>query len=308
MVVDDGQCLGIDQGGHHFVHRLLDQGDHLVPLPTPGQIRQLLLDPVHLFLVGAQSLVVSLGDPRPGKCGPTEEAGPEHCPGEGQRGRLGDDRLVEVEESRLGHHLKLPTGIGGLVCALPRSYVRAMTGRERTRVLAVHSADPVMALLGSIGLAAAMGTALLVDLADQMGSRSPRTLADVASEGPRLTEVSPGRRGVAVLRSGHLPAAEAATVVDALATRWPAVVVRLEARDWPGPTVPVRALYPGWLAPTTTETSVWQKLPGGSSPTGPGPVLPTLRAATTRRILAGGVPPPGAWLRAWRPVWEIPWG
>jgi len=181
-------------------------------------------------------------------------------------------------------------------------------GRERTRVLAVHSADPVMAALGSIGLAASMGTALLIDLADSMGHGSRRTLADLASEGPRLTEVSPGRRGVAVLRSGHLSVADAAATVYDLAAHWPGVVVRLDAREWPGPIVPVRPLYPGWLAPTTSETSVWQKIPGGSSPTGPGPVLPLLRPATARRMLIGGLPAAGAWLRAWRPIWEMPWG
>lgn len=183
-----------------------------------------------------------------------------------------------------------------------------MRGRESIRVLAVHSADPVLGMLGSLGLAASMGTALVIDLADQMGSGSRRTLADLASEGPRLDDISPGRRGVAVLRSGHLPVADAVAIVQALATHWPGVVVRLDFGEWAGAIVPVRPLYPGWLAPTTTETSVWQKVPGGSSPTGPGPVLPPLRVATARRMLLGGLPPAGAWLRAWRPVWEMPWG
>lgn len=183
-----------------------------------------------------------------------------------------------------------------------------MRGRERANVLAVHSVDPVLAWLGSIGLASALGTALVVDRTERWGTGSGRTLADVATEGPRLTEVSPGRRGVAVLRSGMLPVVDAASVVEALAAHWPGVVVCLDAREWPKAIVPLRPLYPGWLAPTTTETSVWQKVPGGSSPTGPGPVLPLLRAGATRRMLAGGLPPPGAWLRAWRQVWEMPWG
>lgn len=162
--------------------------------------------------------------------------------------------------------------------------------------------------MGSIGLAASLGTTLLVDLTDQMGSPKARTLADIAAEGPRLAEVRPGRRGVAVIRSGLLPQAEVDLVVDMMALRWHGVVVLLGSGEWAGAVVPLRPLFPGWLAPTTTETSVWQRVPGGSSPPGPGPILPLLRSGAVRRMLAGGMPATGRWLRGWRTVWEMPWG
>jgi len=181
-----------------------------------------------------------------------------------------------------------------------------MKGRERPRVLAVRCADPVLSMLAPVGLAASVGTALIVDLADQTG-RGGRTLADVAREGPRLAELSPGRSGVALLRGGDLPVLEVPGVIDDLASRWPAVVVRLADHGWPGPTVPVIALYPGRLAPVSSAAAVWQRLPAGPRPPGPGPVLPLIRPWLVRRVLAGGLPGRGPWVEAWREVWELPW-
>jgi hypothetical protein len=179
-------------------------------------------------------------------------------------------------------------------------------GRERSRVLAVRCADPVLSVLAPVGLAATRGTALVVDLVGEMGSGG-RTLADMAKDGPRLEELSPGRPGVALLGSGHLSLDDVVALVDDFATRWPAVVVRAGTSDWPGPTVPVWALYPGWLAPMTREPAVWQKLPAGPPPPGPGPVLPLLGSGVVRRVLSGGLPGHGRWVRAWRQVWELPW-
>jgi hypothetical protein len=173
-------------------------------------------------------------------------------------------------------------------------------------VLAVSSADPVMSLLGAVGLAASRESTLLIDTGGHL-AKGPRTLVDVAEDGPTLEEVSPGRSGVAVLGSGHLPAGDVRTLAQALATRWPGVVVRLWRLDWEGPSVPVVPLYPGVLDVGHVGAAVWQPLPAGPRPRGPGPVLPRLRPSLVRRVLRGGHPGRCAWVSAWREVWELPW-
>lgn len=187
-----------------------------------------------------------------------------------------------------------------------QSYVRHM-GRERSRVLGVRSADPVMSVIAPVGLASAAGTALLVDLGAQLGAAGTRTLADLVGEGPRLDELSPGRTGVAVIRAGHVDAVECFDLIARLSSRWPAVVVRVVDGTWGGPVVPVCPLYPGWLAPDSGEPSVWQAFPWSTRPPGPGPVLPNLRPTETRRMLAGGLPSRGRWLKTWERVWGLPW-
>jgi len=181
-----------------------------------------------------------------------------------------------------------------------------MSGKGRHRILAVASPDPLLSLVASIGLAVATGTALVVDL-DCSSSKAGRTLADIVAEGPRLEELSPGRRGVALLGGGPVATEVAAETVERLAARWPAVVVRAGNTAWPGPTVPVIPLYPGWLAPTGTEVAVWQPLGTGSVPPGPGPVLPSLRRPLIHHLLHGRLPGHSRWIRAWGQVWEMPW-
>lgn len=182
-----------------------------------------------------------------------------------------------------------------------------MTGRERTRLLAVRSEDPVLSVLGAVGLAVSAGTALLVDLGDRLGGPSARTLADLAVDGPRLEETAPSRRGVAVIQGGGIGVDEAHLLAGRLAQTWPVVVVRAVGPAWPGALVPVVALYPGWLSPKESGPAVWQRLSGGPTAPGPGPVLPLLRAGVVRRVLAGKSPLPGRWLRVWRGVWGLRW-
>lgn len=180
-------------------------------------------------------------------------------------------------------------------------------GRERALVLAVAADDPVMSILGPIGLAGCAGTALIVDLGDRLGLSTHRTLVDLSLDGPRKAEATPARKGIAVLGSGGIGVAEAHDLVMRLASGWPAIVVRLGGQEWPGAVVPVTPLFPGVLAPTSTRPAVWQRMRGGSDPPGPGPLLPPVGAGTVRRALARGAPMPGRWLRAWRPVWGLPW-
>ncbi len=174
-------------------------------------------------------------------------------------------------------------------------------------MLAVASADPVMSLLGPIGLAASVGTALIVDMGLGLHLPRSRTLADIAADGPRLEELAPGRTGVAFVSAGGLAPESVVGLVHRLARHWPAVVVRASPSGWDGPTAPLFPLYPGWLAPDHGGAAVWQRVPGGSSPPGPGPVLPSLRRAAAERMLAGGLPRLDRWVRAWREVWTLPW-
>jgi hypothetical protein len=189
---------------------------------------------------------------------------------------------------------------------MARSYVRGM-GRERGRVLAVVAEDPVMSVLAPVALAAAAGTALLMDMGDVLGAAGRRTLADMAAEGPTGRETMPDRKGVAVVRGGGLGTAEAADLLERLSFGWPAVVVRVTGGDWPGARVPVVPLYPGVLAPRMGGPCVWQRVRGGPDAPGPGPVMPPVGTANVRRVLAGGLPLPGRWLRSWGVVWGLPW-
>lgn len=174
-------------------------------------------------------------------------------------------------------------------------------------MLAVACVDPVLSVLGPIGLAAAAGTALIVDLAGGLRRATTRTLADIASDGARLSELAPGRRGVAVVASGGLPLDVVTEIVSRLAAHWPAVVIRPGIDGWEGPTAPLVPLYPGWLTPEHRGAAVWQRVPGGSTPTGPGPVLPPPGRGLIQRMLRGDLPARRRWVRAWEPVWELPW-
>ena len=192
-----------------------------------------------------------------------------------------------------------------------------MVGKGRHSVLAMRSPDPVLSLVGAVGLAAAAGTGLVIDLlTERSGGR--RTLRDLVAEGPSLAELSPNRRGVALLRGGGVDEqARSATVdsrrgiaimIDRLAERWPAVTVRVDRADLPFSVVPTIPLYPGGLLPVSAESHcVWQPVGVGDDPPGPGPVLPRLKPATLRRLLSLQMPRRSRWVDAWVPVWEMPW-
>ncbi len=174
-------------------------------------------------------------------------------------------------------------------------------------VLGVSSPDPVLSVVAPVGLAANMPACLVVDLDGDLNLPRSRSLADILSEGPRLDELSPGRAGVALIPAGPIGADETARVVEDLARRWPAIVVRAKNGTWPGPTVPVVPIYPGLLAPSHQGAAVWQPTVPLAVPPGPGPVLPLLRPGLTRRLLNGQMPPKGRWVSSWREVWELPW-
>ncbi len=180
-------------------------------------------------------------------------------------------------------------------------------GPAGNRVLGVESTDPMLSFLGAMGLAQVAGTALVVDMCHDLHLRSDRTLADIAADGPSLGELSPGRSGVAIISSGPLPVSRCREVVETLEANWPALVVRCARGQWEGPTVPVRPLLPGLMQATEPFPAVWQPWVRGLRPPGPGPVLPEIRSATVRRMLAGRAAPRSRWVRAWSRVWGMPW-
>jgi hypothetical protein len=174
-------------------------------------------------------------------------------------------------------------------------------------LLAVTSTEPVLSLLAALGLAQTSKTALVVDLCGVL-VLGGRTLSDIASEGPSLSDLSPGRSGVALLGSGPIISAAARSMVESMAEAWPAVVVRCHPGQWEGPIVPVRALLPGLLRVSDQSPAVWQPVLGSITPPGPGPVLPRLRSSLVRRLLAGRGAGRARWVRAWERVWSMPWG
>ena len=181
------------------------------------------------------------------------------------------------------------------------------SGPGRYGILGVESSDPVLSLLSALGLAQTVGTALVIDMRRDLLVHGDRTLADVAAEGPSIGELSPGRSGVALMSSGPLAPGECRSVIEALGLNWPAIVIRCDRGHWEGPTVPVRPLLHGLLRPVETSAAVWQPVSAGVRPSGPGPVLPRLGGSLTRHLLAGRVARRSRWVRAWGPVWGLPW-
>ena len=174
--------------------------------------------------------------------------------------------------------------------------------------------DGVLGALAPLGLAASAGTALVVDL-DPLGPAYPgdACLADLVREGPRRADLSPARRGVAVLRNGGVGTSGAGEVLAALLAGWERVVLRLPPRPAPAgaeaPVVPVRLLIPGGLFARPGGPAVYQSTRALMPLPGPGVRLPVPSAGTVAGLLKGRLPVAGdRWVRAWRPVWEGPWG
>lgn len=174
--------------------------------------------------------------------------------------------------------------------------------------------DGLLGALAPLGAAlAAPGPALVIDL-DSGGPAYPGevSLADLAAGGLRLPDLSPGREGVAVVRNGGIPPAEASPVVAALAEGWPAVLLRLPPRPrpvgFPAPVVPVRLLIPGdWYGPIEGP-AVYQATPVPVSGRTAGIRLPVPSRHTVSALLGGRAPMArDRWVAAWRRVWEVPW-
>jgi hypothetical protein len=178
-------------------------------------------------------------------------------------------------------------------------------------VVSVWSRDGgVLGAVAPIGLAAAAGTAIVVDL-DTRGPHYPGdlSLADLVRSGPRRDHLVPARRGVCLLRNGGVPTTDAAAVIDAIVTGWPAVVLRLPTAAEPPPAaVEVHPLVPGGWFPSSGHRLVLQSS-GWRVPVPQGAILlPRPRRATLSALLTGAAPRRGdRWIRSWRGVWDASW-
>lgn len=173
-------------------------------------------------------------------------------------------------------------------------------------VLAIHTPeDGLLGALAPLGLGAAAGTALVLDL-DPAGPHYPGvgSLAQLVGDGPRRSDLSPVRAGLAVLRNGGIHPQAASDVISALLEGWPTVVLRLpkEAGDR-SPDVTVRPLVPARLFPQVPGSGVVYQDLGFRIPA-EGTVLPPLKRATAAALMAGTIPVRSAWVRAWRTLWE----
>ncbi len=170
--------------------------------------------------------------------------------------------------------------------------------------------DGVVGTVAPLALAAAGGTALVVDL-DPDGPGYPGTgsLADLVDSGPRLSDLRPTRSGVAVLRNGGVALDDAAEVLAALVSGWPRVVFRLPGHGSPPdvPTVPVVPLLPGRLTRRHERAAVYQQVGWHEQAPGPIVTLPTPSRGTVSALLEGRMPSRSRWVQAWRQVWELPW-
>ena len=153
--------------------------------------------------------------------------------------------------------------------------------------------DGVLGVVAPLALAAGAGTALVVDL-DPAGPVYPGegSLAELVAEGPRLDDLRPQRRGVAVLRNGGIDAAAAEEVIGALTDGWPNIVFRLSTASTPtvAPLVPVIALLPGGLTKPFPHPAVYQQVGWHEKAAGPGLTMPTPARSTVASLLRGKMP------------------
>jgi hypothetical protein len=167
--------------------------------------------------------------------------------------------------------------------------------------------DGVLGAVAPLGLAVAAGTALVVDL-DPNGPRYRATtsLADLVADGPRGADLSPSRRGVAVLSNGGIDPEQAEPVLDAIVAGWPAVVLRLPAsHDGSAGAIPVLPLVPGGLFGDHGGRAVYQRSGWRIEPPSGAVVLPRPRRSTIGMLLEGTAPPRwDRWIAAWRPLWN----
>lgn len=189
-----------------------------------------------------------------------------------------------------------------------------MPGREPERILTVGGiTDPVLAHVAPLGLAASAAPALVVDLdPDVPALPGGRTVAGLLEDGPRGDDLAPRRPGVAVLASGGAGVRDGWPLVERLASGWRRVVVRLSSADVGDPPggahVPVHPLLPGPLAPPVVRPAVYQAMLPGARRPGPGTILlPAIPRGALVRLLEGVIEPRSRWVRAWAPVWRMPW-
>jgi hypothetical protein len=182
---------------------------------------------------------------------------------------------------------------------------------SRHVVLAVQGLDdPVLHHIAPLGLAAAASTAVVLDLdpAAPGYAAAGTSVFDLIDRGPRLAELDPVPGRVALFCNGGARTAEAWALVEAMAERWPAVVVRVGAEGSGGvPCVPVIPLLPRPLSRPVRGPAVYQAMTPVDRLPGPGLRLPPLRRERIAALAAGRIEPRWRWVRAFQPAWSLPW-
>lgn len=156
--------------------------------------------------------------------------------------------------------------------------------------------------IAPLGLAAAAGTALVVDLDPDAAPYPGPALADLSAGAVRAEHLAPKRRGVAVISSGGVTTGQADELLERLISGWPAVVIRVPVGS---AGIPVLPLEPVELRPPKAIRAVWQSTVRGS--TAPGVVLPPIGRSRVTALCRCVVEPRWRWVRAWSAVWERPW-
>lgn len=173
-------------------------------------------------------------------------------------------------------------------------------------VLAISTTeDGLLAAISPLGLAAAAGTALVIDC-DPAGPQypGPASLAELVARGPTRTELEPVGAGVATLRNGGIGIEAARDVLAALIESWPAVVLRMPSFDAaPWPLIRCAPLLPGGWFEMPDPPAVYQDCGWSVSPPPGGIVLPRPAPATIDGLLRGRLGRRDRWIRAWGRVW-----
>ncbi len=198
----------------------------------------------------------------------------------------------------------------GVVCASVAPYVFGVEQRGSVTALTIWTqGDGLLSVLAPIGLAAAAGTSLVIDLdPDGPSFGGSVSLAALVRSGPRRDDLRPQASGPAVLANGGIDPGEAETVVRALIEGWPSIVMRSPCdAGLFAPVVPVYPLLPGSLTPSPDRFCVFQRTGFYAERGAEGIEIPRPSAATVRSLLTGSLPGRSRWVRAWRPVWEHPW-
>ncbi len=167
--------------------------------------------------------------------------------------------------------------------------------------------DAALDVLAPLGLAAADGTCLVVDL-DPHGPRfpGPHTLADLVRRGPTAAELKPIQRGTAVLANGGVEPAQATAVLAALGAEWPAVVLRCPPRGpRPEGAIAFAPLLPEPFSIALTDPLVYQRTAMSPRTDPGGMVLPMPSRSTIASLLALRAPlRRDRWLNRLRTVWR----
>jgi hypothetical protein len=178
-------------------------------------------------------------------------------------------------------------------------------------VIAVRSPfDVVLSVVAPLGLAVHKGTALVVDLdPSSTWIRGEADLASLVRRGPTESQLQPRRPGVAVLANGGVTVPAAADVVNALARRWPNLVLRCASDA--ASSRSVLAIVPVLPEPFDLDLDVggdvvYQQTGLGGGTRAGSLVLPVPRPSTIRSLLSGRVPVRmDPWIRSLGRVWAM---